>query len=74
MSLELPEKISSEQADTVVCAPCGESTSQKNISKAVVELLEKIGDPVYQLTEKGCCGAALYDFGFWDTLKTAGKK
>jgi Fe-S oxidoreductase len=68
--LKLPEKIESDKADTVIFAECFHAKSQEDISKAAVRLLEKIGSPVSQFAEKGCCGSTLYDFGFWEQLET----
>jgi Fe-S oxidoreductase len=67
--LKLPDKIKNDKADTVIFAECSHARSQENISKATVRLLEKIGSPVSQFAEKGCCGATLYDFGFWEQLE-----
>jgi heterodisulfide reductase subunit D len=67
--LDLPAKISSVKADTVIFAECAHAASQKDIAAATVSLLAKIGSPVAQFAEKGCCGAALYDAGFWDELE-----
>jgi Fe-S oxidoreductase len=67
--LKLPDKIKNDKADTVIFAECSHAGSQENISKATVRLLEKIGSPVSQFAEKGCCGATLYDLGFWEQLE-----
>lgn len=67
--LKLPDKISGDKADTVVFAECSHTKSQKDISEAAIRLLEKIGSPVSQVAEKGCCGSTLYDFGFWEQLE-----
>jgi heterodisulfide reductase subunit D len=67
-ALKIPESISDANADTVVFAECSHSKSEKGIAEAVVRLLEKIGQPVAQFAEKGCCGSSLYDFGFWQEL------
>jgi len=72
-SLKLPDKISSDKADTVVFAECAHTKAQKDISEAAVRLLEKIGSPVSQFAEKGCCGSTLYDFGFWEQLEPLAK-
>jgi len=68
-SLKLSEKISSDKADTVVFAECAHTKVQKDISEVVVRLLEKIGSPVSQFAEMGCCGSTLYDFGIWEQLE-----
>lgn len=67
--LKLPEKISSDKANTVIFAECSHAGSQKDITGATASLLEKIGSPVTQFSEKGCCGSSLYDFGLWDELE-----
>jgi heterodisulfide reductase subunit D len=67
--LKLPEKIKSDKADTVIFSECSHTTSQDRIFEAAVRLLEKIGSPVSQFAEKGCCGSTLYDFGFWEQLE-----
>jgi len=71
--LKLPPRISSDKADTVIFAECSHAGSQKDISAAAVSLLEKIGNPVSQFAEKGCCGSTLYDFGFWEQLEPLAK-
>ena len=72
-SLKLPDKISSYKADTVFFAECSHTRTQKDISEATIRLLEKIGSPVSQFAEKGCCGSTLYDFGFWEQLEPLAK-
>jgi Fe-S oxidoreductase len=67
--LKIPDKINSDKADTVIFAECSHARSQQAISEAAVRLLEKIGSPVSQFAEKGCCGSSLYDFGFWEQLE-----
>lgn len=67
--LKLPDQISSDKADTVFFAECSHTRTQKDISEAAIRLLEKIGSPVSQFTERGCCGSTLYDFGFWEHLE-----
>jgi Fe-S oxidoreductase len=68
-SLSLPEKITSVKSDTVLFAECAHTKSQKDIFAVVVRLLEKMGSPVSQFAEKGCCGSTLYDFGIWEQLE-----
>ena len=68
-SLKLPDQISSDKADTVIFAECSHTRAQKDISEATIRLLEKIGSPVSQFAERGCCGSTLYDFGFWEHLE-----
>jgi len=67
--LKLPDQISSDKADTVIFAECSHTRAQKDISEATIRLLEKIGSPVSQFAERGCCGSTLYDFGFWEHLE-----
>ena len=71
--LKLPEKIKSDTADTVIFAECSHAMSRNDIAEATVRLLEKIGRPVIQFAEKGCCGSTLYDFGFWEQLEPLAK-
>jgi Fe-S oxidoreductase len=65
--------INSDNADTIIFAECSHSKSQQDISEAAVSLLEKIGNPVSQFSEKGCCGSTLYDFGLWEQLEPLAK-
>ena len=67
--LNLPEKIRDDKADTVVFAECAHTPAQKDMADTAVRLLEKIGSPVSQFAEKGCCGSTLYDLGFWEELE-----
>jgi Fe-S oxidoreductase len=66
--LDLPDTIQDEAAGTVIFGECAHTGAQREISRAVASLLGKIGDPVRQFAEKGCCGSSLYDFGFWEQL------
>jgi Fe-S oxidoreductase len=68
-SQKFPDKINNDEADTVIFAECTHTRAQKDISAAAVSLLEKIGSPVSQFIERGCCGSTLYDFGFWEQLE-----
>ena len=72
-SLKLPDKINNDKADTVVFAECTHTGAQKDISVAAASLLEKIDSPVSQFAERGCCGATLYDLGFWEQLEPVAK-
>jgi Fe-S oxidoreductase len=72
-SLKLPDKINNDKADTVIFTECAHTKTQQEISGAAVKLLEKIGSPVSQFSEKGCCGSTLYDFGFWEQLEPLAK-
>jgi len=66
--LQLPDGISSDSAATVIFAECSHTGAQGDIAAAVAGLLGKIGSPVAQFAEKGCCGSTLYDLGFWGKL------
>jgi Fe-S oxidoreductase len=68
-SLEVPGKIRSDKADTIFFAECFHSGTQKQIVESAISLLAKIGNPVSIFSEEGCCGASLYDFGFWEQLE-----
>jgi heterodisulfide reductase subunit D len=68
-SLKIPERIRSDKADTVIFAECSHTKSGNQISRAISSLLAKIGDPISEFSEKGCCGSTLYDFGFWEPLE-----
>jgi Fe-S oxidoreductase len=72
-SLKLPDKINNDKADMVIFTECAHTKTQQEISGAAVKLLEKIGSPVSQFSEKGCCGSTLYDFGFWEQLEPLAK-
>jgi Fe-S oxidoreductase len=67
--LDLPDKISSPGADTVIFGECAHTGSQQEIYIATINLLEKIGDPVSAFSAAGCCGSTLYDYGFWGELE-----
>jgi Fe-S oxidoreductase len=62
-------KIASANAETVIFAECSHTSTGSSISKAAASVVEKIGEPVSVMAEKGCCGSTLYDYGFWDDLK-----
>jgi Fe-S oxidoreductase len=66
---KIPGKIANDKADTVIFAECFHTDTQSHISKSVLSLLEKIGRPVSDFSEKGCCGSTLYDLGFWEQLE-----
>jgi Fe-S oxidoreductase len=68
--LNLPAKMHSEKAGTVIFAECAHTEAQKKIFDATASLLTKIGRPVMQFSEIGCCGSTLYDFGLWDDVKS----
>jgi len=68
-SLQLPQEIKSNKADTVIFTECAHTRAEKDISAATASVLTKIGSHVTMFAEKGCCGSTLYDYGFWDQLE-----
>jgi heterodisulfide reductase subunit D len=68
-SLNLPDNILSNEADTVIFAECFHTDMQRKIYESAARLLTKIGNPVSLFSEKGCCGSTLYDYGFWEQLE-----
>jgi len=68
--LKLSAKISDDKAGTVIFNECNHTKAQSEIAGATASLLEKIGSPVAQFAENGCCGSTLYDFGLWDDLES----
>ena len=66
--LSIPEKIKSDQAETVLYAQCFHGATQVSIYESALRLLEKIGNPVQLFMDGGCCGSTLFDYGFWDEL------
>lgn len=71
--IKLSPAISSDEAEIVIFTECSHAGTRKAISEVVARLLEKIGSPVSQFSEKGCCGSTLYDFGFWEQLEPLAK-
>lgn len=69
-SLILSTKVHHDKASTIIFAECTHTQTQSEIAETVARLLEKIGSPVTQYSEKGCCGSTLYDLGFWDGLES----
>jgi Fe-S oxidoreductase len=68
MTLKVPSKIRDDKADIVLFAECFHTTSQKEIFESAIRLFEKVGEPISLFSDGGCCGSALYDQGFWDSL------
>jgi heterodisulfide reductase subunit D len=68
VNLQIPEKIRDEKADMVLFAECFHTDAQSKILESALRLLDKIGKPVSQFSDGGCCGSTLYDLGFWDQL------
>ncbi len=68
-SLALPARLNRTNANTVIFSECEHIQAQKDIASNMVSLLEKIGRPVVQFSENGCCGATLYDYGFRDDVE-----
>ena len=66
--LNIPDKIKSDKAGTIVFAECSHTDVQSKIAESAARLLVKIGNPVSIFSEEGCCGATLYDYGFWEQL------
>lgn len=64
----MPEKIMSDQADTVLYGECFHTGIQGDIYQTALSVLEKIGKPMGLFTDGGCCGSTLFDHGFWDEL------
>ncbi len=69
-NLKLSTRIHHDKASNVIFAECSHTQTQSEIADTVTRLLEKIGSPVTQFAEKGCCGSTLYDLGFWDRLES----
>ncbi|MBN1188156.1 MAG: (Fe-S)-binding protein [Dehalococcoidales bacterium] len=65
----IPEKIHNDKAGTVIFAECSHTDVQNKLYESAARLLAKIGDPVAVFAEEGCCGATLYDYGFWHELE-----
>lgn len=70
-TLPIPAGISKAKAANVVFAECLHTPAQNEIGDALARVLEKIGSPVAQFAEEGCCGSTLYDLGFWDKARAA---
>jgi Fe-S oxidoreductase len=68
-TFNIPAKIADAKAGTVIFAECSHTSTANTIARATAGVLEKIGEPVSVMAEKGCCGSTLYDYGFWDELK-----
>jgi len=69
VSLEIPEELRDDHADTVLFVECFHSEGQRKIYESAIRLLEKIGKAVTMFNnDGGSCGASLYDLGFWDEL------
>jgi len=66
--LRIPEKIKSDQADTVLYAECIHTGNQRDIYQKALSVLEKMGKPMDLFTDGGCCGSTLFDHGFWGEL------
>ena len=66
--MSIPEKIKSDEAETVLYAQCFHGSAQGDIYDSALRLLEKMGKPVQLFTDGGCCGSTLFDYGFWDEL------
>jgi Fe-S oxidoreductase len=67
-SLQLPDKIDTPKAKTVLFAECVHTKSHQKAFDSAASLLGKMGQTVSLFKEKGCCGSTQYDLGFWDNL------
>lgn len=67
-TLTVPDKIRNDKADTLLIAICIHSDAQVKSFDGALKLLAKMKKPVALLSDPGCCGSTLYDFGFWDQL------
>jgi Fe-S oxidoreductase len=67
--LKLPVKLSRGRPAYMIFSECEHIQAQKDVGESVASLLEKIGRPVAQFSENGCCGASLYDFGFRERVE-----
>jgi Fe-S oxidoreductase len=61
-------KMGTDDADIVLFAECIHSKEQKIIFDSAFSLLKKIGIPIRILSDGGCCGSTLYEYGFWDAM------
>jgi heterodisulfide reductase subunit D len=68
-SLKLSARLSRGNPNNIIFTACEHIRAQKEVAAGVASLLEKIGRPVGQFAENGCCGASLHDFGFWDHVE-----
>jgi len=67
--LEIPMKIIDENSDTVLFLEWSLVESRKETHEAVLTLLEKIGEPIWAMSDGGLDLPDLYDLGFWDKLE-----
>ena len=66
--LSIPEKIKSDQADTLLYGECIHTATQIDLFQITLNVLEKIGKPMGLFMDGGCCGSTLFDYGFWGEL------
>lgn len=70
----LPESVLDSNADTLLVATCLHHQTAVKEYEAAGTLLKKMNKRVALFADDGCCGASLYDFGFWDQLSALVKK
>ena len=67
--LNLPKNGDGTSNKAVLFAECLHDPGQKDNYRAAIRLLGKMKLPTAIFSHGGCCGATLYDLGFWDELK-----
>lgn len=67
--LGIPEKIFDKNAKRLLFVEWQFLTSQQKIYKSVLNLLEKIGEPIGGISDRGLSFPELYDLGFWNELE-----
>lgn len=67
-ALAVPKELQNAKADMLLVADCLHSDTQVASYTTALGLLAKMKKPVAVLSDSGCCGSTLYDFGFWDEL------
>jgi heterodisulfide reductase subunit D len=68
VTFKMPEGTVGESTDTILYAECFHSPAQAAIYESAGRLLHRMGKKVALLSDGGCCGSSLYDFGFWKEL------
>lgn len=66
--LGIPRKIFDKNSRTMLFVEWQFLESQQKIYRSVLGLLEKIGEPIGGISDRGLSLPELYDFGFWDDL------
>jgi heterodisulfide reductase subunit D len=67
--LAVPEKIYDKNSDKVFFVEWAFLNSQPEIYNSVLRLFEKIGKPIFTVSDRGLNLSDLYDLGFWDEIK-----